>query len=204
MTRLVRVADRLAVGSRTLTRQLLIRTAAWCARGRRDDLAGWKAALGIIARILLLVLGVYVLARIVRALPNLMWLLSSAWTLAAWRAGKPATKHAEKTPTAPPTATPPTATGETLRRLLLDLMGDDSAVHLSTVLDHLQQRPDTAALTASWQLSDLRARLEAQDIPVHPKVKAGRRGPTRGVRRADLAPSPAAAPETSTAASTVA
>lgn len=198
MTRLSRTADRLTTGSSILTRRLFTGAAAWCARGRRKDLTGWKATLGIIARVLLLSLGAYLVARIVRALPSLMWLLSSAWTIAAWRAAKPA----GKAPTTSPTTTPPTATGEALRGLLLDLMGDDSAVHLSTVLDHLQQRPDTAALTASWQLSDLRARLEAQDIPVHPKVKAGRRGPTRGVRRADLPPSPAAPPQTSTAAST--
>lgn len=204
MNRLARTADRLTTGTGTLTRRLLTGAAAWCAHGRREDLTGWKATLGIIARVLLLTLGAYVLARIVRTLPALMWLLSSAWTLAAWRAGKPPAKDTEETPAEAPADAPPTATGEALRELLLDLMGDGSAVHLSTVLDHLQQRPDTAALTASWQLPDLRARLEAQNIPVHPKVKAGRRGPTRGVRRVDLTPSPAAGQETSTTASTAA
>ncbi|MFJ4624179.1 hypothetical protein [Streptomyces sp. NPDC088812] len=66
-------------------------------------------------------------------------------------------------------------------------MGDADAVHLRTVLAHLQRR-------GQWEgrkVADLRAASEALGIPVHPKVKVpGSRSPTRGVRRVDLAPSP--------------
>ncbi|MFE9684160.1 hypothetical protein [Streptomyces sp. NPDC006285] len=196
MTRLSYAADRLATGSRILARRLAVRTAAWCARGRRDDLTGWKAVLGIVARALVLVLGTYVLARIVRALPALMWLLSSAWTLAAWRASRTPAEATEKAPA----EEPPALDREAVRTLLLEVMGDASAVHLRAVLAHLQQR-------GQWKgrkVSDLRAALEALDIPVQPKVKARGGGPTRGVRRVDLAPSPATAPETSPTPSTAA
>ncbi|MFF3643397.1 hypothetical protein [Streptomyces sp. NPDC002564] len=201
MNRTRRTATRLAHGSTTLTRRLAARTAAWVARGRRPDLTGWRALLGCWARIALLAFGAYLLWRLLRALPALMWLLTTGWLAASWRAGR---EVAEQSSAEAPAAPPAAPSGEALRELLLTLMGSDSAVHLSTVLDHLQQRPDTAALTASWQVSDLRAQLEAAGIPVHLKVKAGGRGPTRGVRRVDLAPSPGATKETSTATSTAA
>ncbi|MEU6535532.1 hypothetical protein [Streptomyces sp. NPDC047000] len=202
MNRLARIAGRLADGSAVTARRLGARLTAWVARGRRDDLTGWRAALGCWARLIALILGLYLLWRLVRAVPALMWPITGAWTIAAWRAGKP-TPEAERQP-AEETPVEPTETvpGEAMRALLLDLMGTGSAVHLSTVLDHLQQQPDTAALTASWEISDLRSQLGALSIPVHPKVKAAGRGPTRGVRREDLAPSPAVAEETSTAPST--
>jgi hypothetical protein len=199
VTRTRRTAARLARGSVTVARRTANRTTAWVARGRRQDLPGWRSSLGCWARVLLLAVGAYLLWRLLRALPALMWLLTAGWLAASWRAGKQAPQQPSAGAPAGPAATP---SGEALRTLLLTLMGSGSAVHLSTVLDHLQQHPDTAPLTASWQVSDLRARLEALSIPVHPKVKAGGRGPTRGVRRVDLAPSPAAAPETSTATST--
>lgn len=209
MSRLARPACRIASGSTTVARRLAAGAAAWVRRGRRDDLTGVKAALGCWLRLALLALGGYLLWRLVRAVPNLMWVLTAGWIVASWRAGKPAPTEtpgtAHDTPPANTPETPsPAASREALRTLLLDLMGTGSAVHLSTVLDHLQKRPDTAALTASWKIADLRARLEALDITVQPKVKAHGKGATRGIRRVDLAPAPEAAPETSTAPSTAA
>ena len=204
MSRLAHPAGRLAIGSSVLLRRIGTRTAAWVARGRRQDLTGWRAALGCWARLLLVAFGGLLLWRIVRALPNLMWLLTGAWTIAAWRAGKPTSTAAEEPDEEGPEAGPKAAPGEAMRTLLVDLMGTGAAVHLSTVLDHLQQQPDTAALTASWEIADLRSQLETLGIPVHPKVKAGRRGPTRGVRREDLTPSPTVGLEASRAPSTAA
>jgi hypothetical protein len=200
VTRLARSADRLAVGSRAYARRLGTRAAAWCARGRRADLTGWRAALGIFVRLALLGLGVYLLARIVRALPSTMWLLTGWWTVASWRAGKPAVEAPEEELEEAPAE----LDVEAVRALLLEVMGDASAVHLRTVLAHLQQHPPTAARTAAWTVADLRARVEAMGIPV-PKVKApGSKSPTRGVRRADLTPSPTTAQETSPSSSTAA
>ncbi|MFE4051221.1 hypothetical protein [Streptomyces sp. YIM B13518] len=197
MSRLARPAGRLATGSSALVRSMAARAAAWCARGRRDDLTGWRAALGILVRLALLLLGAYLLARIVRALPALMWVISAGWTVAAWRAGRPAAEEPEE----PPAETPPTLDRDAVQTLLLEAMGDAPAVHLRTVLAHLQERGQWEGRT----VGDLRSALEALEIPVQPKVKvAGSKSPTRGVRRADLAPAPVAAQETSTTASTAA
>lgn len=204
MSRLARPADRLARGSATVARRLGNALCAWCARGRRHDLKGLVAILGIIVRVVLLAIGAYLLARLVRALPALMWLLTGVWTIAAWRAGKTAIAVAEEVPsesTEKPTAA---LDREAVRTLLLTLMGDGSGVHLRTVLAHLQQHPPTARLTAPWKVTDLRARLVALEVPVDRSVKV-RGVPTWGVRRRDLeAPSPAVAEETSTSPSTAA
>ncbi|MFC9949212.1 hypothetical protein ACFVIN_01365 [Streptomyces prasinus] len=200
MSRLARPAARLATGSNLLVRRLAARAATWCARGRRDDLTGWRAALGIVVRLALLLLGAYLLARIVRALPALMWLLSTGWTAAAWRAGRPAAEATEEEPEEAPAEAAPVLDREAVRTLLLEVMGDAPAVHLRTVLAHLQERGQWEGRT----VGDLRAALEALEIPVQPKVKAPGGGPTRGVRRVDLTPSPADTQETSPAASTAA
>lgn len=171
----------------------------WVRAGRREDLSGWQAALGPLVRVVFLGLLAYVLWAIVRALPWLLWLLGALWLRAAWKAAR------DRPTGTPDEAARPASTGgdgAALRALVLRLMGTGSAVHLRTVLEHLQQDPETAALTARWTIADLRARLEAQGIPVHPKVKAGGGGPTRGVRREDLAPSPSAPQETASTAST--
>ncbi|MDX2519372.1 hypothetical protein PV355_30250 [Streptomyces stelliscabiei] len=186
MTRLSHAAGRLSVGSRTYARRLGTRAAAWCARGRRSDLPGWRGALGIFVRIALLALGVYVLARLVRALPSLMWLLTGWWTIASWRAGKPPPKPAEQTPQTPSAE----AGAEAVRTLLLDLMGTGSGVHLRTVLKHLQEHRQWEGRT----VTDLRVHLERLGVPVDRGVKVGRT-PTWGVRRRDLQPPSPAEPQ---------
>ncbi|MFD4264052.1 hypothetical protein ACFWR9_42220 [Streptomyces sp. NPDC058534] len=194
MSRLSHPAGRIASGSAILARRLGTAAAAWVRRGRRGDLTGVKAALGGWLRLALLALGGYLLWRLVRAFPNLLWMLSAGWLVASWRAGRQTpVPAAEDTPAAPDV--------EAVRTLLLEAMGEADAVHLRTVLAHLQQQGHGEG----WTVGDLRARLEALHIPVHAKVKApGSRSPTRGVRRADLTPSPAAAEEPSTAPSTAA
>lgn len=198
MSRLARPAGRLAIGSGIVARRLAARAAAWCTRGRRQDLTGWRAALGVLLRLAVLGLGLYVLARIVRALPVLMVLLTTGWTVASWRAARPSEQTAEEpSEGAAPTA-PPAPDREAVRTLLLDLMGEGSGVHLRTVLAHLQKHGQWGGRS----VTDLRLRLGSLDIPVDRGVKVAG-VPTWGVRRRDLdAPSPAAAPEASTASST--
>jgi hypothetical protein len=198
VSRLARPAGRIATGSRIVARQLAARAAAWCARGRRDDLAGWRAALGIVARLALLGLGLYLVARLVRALPALMWVLSAGWLAAAWRAGRHRPAETEDTA---PEEEPAGPDVDAVRTLLLEAMGDADAIHLRTALAHLQEKGHGRG----WTVADLRARLEALGIPTQPKVKArGSKSPTRGVRRVDLASSPATAEEAPAAASTAA
>lgn len=201
MSRIARPANRLCTGSSIVARRLGARAAAWCARGRRDDLTGWKAKLGVLARIAALILGAYLLARMVRAVPALMWLLSAGWTVASWRAGRPADEESKEEPEEGPIETAPVLGRQAVQTLLLEVMGDAPAVHLRTVLTYLQEQGHGE----DWTVADLRARLEALNIPTDPKVKVpGSKSPTRGVRRVDLTPSPAVAQETSTAPSTAA
>ncbi|MFI7656048.1 hypothetical protein ACIBX9_25545 [Streptomyces albidoflavus] len=90
MSRLRPAADRLARGAGRIGPALVRRTVAWVRRGHRDDLTGLAAHLGTIARAALIALGIYLLARIVRASPALMWALAGVGLAAAWRAGRPA------------------------------------------------------------------------------------------------------------------
>ncbi|SEC03730.1 hypothetical protein SAMN04490357_1021 [Streptomyces misionensis] len=182
MSRLARPAARLADGSAILARAIGRRVTAWVARGRRHDLTGWRAALGCWFRLAVLTLGVYLLWRLVRAMPNLMWVFSGVWVIAAWRAGRNASADVEEADEEAPA--PPDA--EAVRALLLALMGDGSGVHLRTVLAHLQEH-------AGWEgrtMADLRARLDRLGIPFDRNVKVAG-VPTWGVRRRDLeAPTP--------------
>ncbi|MFC9682710.1 hypothetical protein [Streptomyces sp. NPDC056948] len=191
------LAGRLARGSYTVWERRAEALTAWVRAGRRDDLDGWKAALGPLVRLLLLGVLAYAVWAIVRALPWLMWLLAGWWIRAAWRASREAPAEAAERS---PEQAAHTLHVEVLRKLLLDLMGTGSGVHLRTVLAHLQEH-------GQWEgrkVADLRVHLTRLDIPVHRGVKVGRT-PTWGVRRRDLeAPSPAAAQETSTAPSTAA
>ncbi|MEV8600463.1 hypothetical protein AB0465_11355 [Streptomyces griseoviridis] len=202
MSRLAPGADRLARGTYLAARRCLDRAAAWIARARRDDLTGWRAALGCWVRVALLALGVLLLGRLIRALPALMWLLSGAWLVAAWRAGRPASAETADEPSEEPlTEAPAEAPGEALRALLLEVMGEADAVHLATVLAHLQKKGHWTGRT----VTDLRRRLAALEVPHDRSVKV-RGVPTWGVRRKHLqeAPSPAPTQETPTEASTAA
>jgi len=196
VNRLARTADRLATGSTLLARSLAARCADWIRKGRRDDLTGWRAALGCWARLALLGLTGYALCRLIRAVPNLMWLLSTAWLFAAWRAGKPSGEDQDQEDDDDPRE----ASTEAVRRLLLEVMGDADAVHLRTVLARLHQDGQWEGRT----VTDLRTRLTLLGITTDRGVKVGGI-PTWGVRRRDLqAPSPADTHEPSTEPSTAA
>lgn len=201
MTRLTRTAGRLADGSSALARRLGARLADWVARARRDDLTGWRAALGCWLRLALLTLGVYLLWRLVRAVPALLWLLSAGWIAAAWRAGRAAPPEAsDETPDETPEQAAPAPDVEAVRRLLLDVMGDAPAVHLRTVLAHLQERGHWEGRT----VTDLRTHLALLQVPHDSRVKVAG-VPTWGVRRRDLeVPHPRAVQEASPAPSTAA
>ncbi|WP_326811649.1 hypothetical protein [Streptomyces scopuliridis] len=195
-TRLQHLARRLWDGSGVLARRRADAVAAWVRRGRRDDLTGVPAILGCWLRALLVLLGGYLLWRLIRAAPGLLWLIVPVW---CWRAVR-AVPSADDAESVPDEGAEASARDDVLA-LLFDILGDRPAVHLSEVLQHLQKQ----GRGEGWTVTDLRARLEALDIPVAAKVKAGGKSPTRGVRKsALLALSPETAPEASTAPSTAA
>lgn len=162
MSRRQAAARRLWDGSRALARRLGDRAAAWVRRG--------PTRAHRVVRAVLLLAGLYVLARIVRAAPQLMWALTTVWLWRAWRAVTPAPE-------------PPAAPADPVLTVLWECLGDRDRVHLSTVLAYLQERGQGR----DWTVTDLRLRLEALGIPVRPKVKVAG-VPTRGVLAADLPP----------------
>ncbi|WP_326779702.1 hypothetical protein OG481_02070 [Streptomyces longwoodensis] len=196
MSRLASTASRLADGSSVLARRLTAWAAAWVARGRRHDLTGWRAALGCWARLTVFAFGLYLLWRLVRAVPQLMWLLTGAWTALAWRAGRPRPAPAEE-PAPAPREDVREATLEWIRQQI----GDRQGVHLRDLLRHAQAH----GMFEGMEVAEFRGHLQRWNIPVHRGVKVAG-VPTWGVRLKDLddAPSPAAAEEASTEASTAA
>lgn len=194
-----RALQRLATGHTALQHRITTALTAWVRRGRRDDLEGLAAALGCWLRLALLTAagaGVYLA---VRSRPRLMWLLAAIWAIAAWRAAaapRPAEEAATNTP-----EEPQTDPRDAVLRMLYEALGDRPAMFLSELLQDLQKRGHMEGRT----VADLRARLEALDIPVEMRLKQGGRGPTRGVVRSQLPPLPApegteASPAPSTAA----
>ncbi|GGX02026.1 hypothetical protein [Streptomyces chryseus] len=184
MNRRTRLAHRLHYGSAALARRLGTRTAAWIARGPGQPQR--------VVRTVLVVVGLYYAARIIRAAPGLLFVLVPAWCIAAVRHAAPI----EGEEPAPKNG-PETLPADAVRALLFECLGDRDRVHLSTVLAHLQKEGHGEG----WTVADLRVRLEALNIPVRPKVKIGG-VPTRGVHRDDLTPpSPVADPAASPAAS---
>ncbi|MEU0084915.1 hypothetical protein [Streptomyces sp. NPDC006274] len=172
-----RAAQRLADGSRIVYEQRTAALTAWVKAGRREDLDGWRAALGPLLRLAVLAAAACVAYAVVRAIPWLMWLLTAWWVRSAWRAA-PAAQQAAGTP---PVEAPDQPGVEPLLALLRQVLGGRPAVHLSEVLTHLQAHGQWEGRT----VADLRAHFEALRIPVDPKVKVGG-SPTRGVRRRDL------------------
>lgn len=191
MTRRQRAAERLATGSVVLAGRLWDGACAWCARGRREDLDGWRAVLGVIGRVLLLAFGAYILARLVRALPALMWALTGWWLLASWQAGK---SGVTQVPAAPRQA-PPDEVYEATLTWIREQIGDRQGVHLRDLLAHAQAH----GMFEGLEVSELKGHLERWGVPVRKRVRVRGLGVTVGIHRDDLAapsgPSPAAAPE---------
>ncbi|MET7412497.1 hypothetical protein [Streptomyces rubiginosohelvolus] len=181
-------AQRLATGSHTLITRIGARTADWIRAGRRDDLTGLAAALGCIARALLVAAGAYLLWRIIRAAPALLWALVPVWCWAALRAAprsaaEPVSEEAPEEPEPDPR--------DAVLRLLYEALGDRPSMYLSDLLHHLQEQGHGKG----WSVADLRARLEALRIPVEMRLKTGGRNASRGVVKAQLPPLPGHTPQ---------
>ncbi|KPL31135.1 hypothetical protein JI76_18215 [Streptomyces anulatus] len=189
-TRLQHLARRLVDGARILTRRQARRIAAWIRAGRRDDLTGLAAALGCIARALIVAAGAYLLWRVIRAAPALLWVLVPAWCWAALRAApRTATEHppeeAPEEPEQSPGSTPEEVYDATLEWIHQQI-AQRNGIHLSELLSHAQAH----GLFAGLDLPNFRATLERWHIPVRQQLKVGGRN-RPGIHREDLPPRPA-------------
>ncbi|MFE1329743.1 hypothetical protein [Streptomyces microflavus] len=191
-------AQRLTTGSHALINRIGTRTADWIRAGRRDDLTGLAAALGCILRALLAAAGAYLLWRIIRAAPALLWALVPAWCWAALRAA-PRTAAENFSEEAPEEPEPDPR--DAVLRLLYEALGDAPSMYLADLLQQLQEEGHGKG----WKVADLRARLEALGIPVEQRLRTGGRGASRGIVRDQLPPLPDQTPQgASTAPSTAA
>lgn len=168
-------ARTLTAGQRILVRRLADRAAAWVRAGRREDLTGLAAVLGCILRLVVLAAGAYGAWLLIRRWPAILWAAVPLWCWAAIRA-------LPRNTTAQAPAVPDTEVHrEQLLTLVQDLIGDRPGVHLSTLLEHLQQHGQGEG----WDIALLRTRLPLLGIPVRRSVKVERRV-AYGVHRDDL------------------
>lgn len=183
-------AERLTTGTRILARRAATGAADWVRDGRRHDLTGWRAALGPIARIAVLALGLWVLWRVLRAVPVLLWLATPAWLWGAWRAGKPtppaSAEPADEAPDEPdeePSAEDPEPAPPDPRTTVLlwlaDTIGNRPGIHLGELHSKLTDRPALAHL----KRADIRTLLDRYGIAVERTLRVGRIAGRSGVSR---------------------
>ncbi|MBZ6250555.1 hypothetical protein KVH27_19505 [Streptomyces olivaceus] len=183
MSRLAGPATRLTVGSRLTARRIGSAAARWVRRGRRQDLTGWKAALGCWLRLGLLVVGGWLLWRLVRAVPNLMWVLTAGWIVASWRAGKPAPAEAlDEASEEPPIEAPEIPHRHLLIHWLDRLTRDRAGIHLTELHQTLTKDPAAATLTRA----QMRAWLDRHHITVDRTLRVGSVAGRSGVSRATV------------------
>lgn len=174
-----RIATRITTGAAILASRIRAALARWVASGRRPDLSGWRAALGPLARAGLLLAAGYVVVRLVRAAPAVLWLLAPAWLVAAWRAApRPAPPEAA----AEPRTKPPTDPRAALARWLLQAIGDRPGIHLYELYPAMRQLPGKEGASDTT----LRAALLALGVTVTRSMRVPPVEGRSGVRREDV------------------
>lgn len=173
------LVNRLAAGSAQLAHQLRARLADWIARGRREDLSGWKAALGPAARSFAVLVIACGAARVVRAVPVLLWLLVPAWTVAAYRAAPPL---AAAGPVGDEHQELPADPRADLARWVLQIIGERPGVHLYELYPAMRRLPGREGLSDP----QLRAALRVLGITVTRSLRVPPVEGRSGVRREDV------------------
>ncbi|MFI1607833.1 hypothetical protein ACH4YN_37965 [Streptomyces griseofuscus] len=187
-----RVAERnaegwLSEGSEAIWQRLNDAVTGWIRDGRRDDLDGWRAALGPLIRLALVGAVGYGAWALVRRFPWLLWLLLAGLVAAAWRVThkRPAEDTAEPAEGTPAERSPEEARAaaeKTFVAYLIDSIGEAQGVHLSTLAEGLNM----AGSQRVWGVAEVRAQCEAFHIPCRRSVKVRGRGVAWGVHRDDI------------------
>jgi hypothetical protein len=175
-----RAAQRVVTGTAIVYRRRADALAAWVAAGRRDDLTGWRAALGPLLRLAMLAAAAYIVWAILARAAWLMWLLTALWLRAAWRAGRGRAEEPDSAPEEDEPA-PPDDVYEATLEWVRGQVADRNGVHLSDLLDHAHAH----GLFTDLDVPGFRAALERWGFPVRQQLKvAGRNRP--GIHRDDL------------------
>ena len=183
------VADRIARGASLVARRRATALADWVRAGRRDDLTGWRAALGPLARLAVLAVAAWILYSLVRALPWLMWILVAIGLRVAWRAGKQTPVAGAGEDSVRASERSPEETREAIHTWVRAAIGERQGVHLRDLLTNAQQHHMFEGL----EMADFRTHLERWEVPVRKRVRVRGLGVTVGIHRDDL-PAPAGTP----------
>lgn len=182
MIPLDRAAGRLGTGSGLLARRLRRRLARWIAKGRRADLTGLPAVLGCIVRAGFLLLAAYLVARFVRALPAVLWLLVPAWCIAAYQAAPAPAKEPPKPAAEDAPEQAPPDPRIAFARWLLQTIGQRPGIHLRELYPAMRQLPGHEGLDDAA----LRGALRALGVPVTRSMRIGPVEGRSGVRLVDV------------------
>jgi hypothetical protein len=190
----------LAEGSEAMWQRLTDGVTGWIRAGRRDDLDGWRAALGPIIRLALVGALGYGAWALVRRFPWLLWLLLAGFLTAAWKVThrRPAEDVDEPAEDEPAEQSPEerrAAAEQAFVEYVVASIGDAKGVHLSTLAEGL----DRPGYLPGWGVAEVRAQLGRLNIPCRRSVKvrnaAGEWAVAWGVHRDDVPalndPSPA-------------
>ncbi|OUC84905.1 hypothetical protein [Streptomyces swartbergensis] len=177
----------LAEGSEAIWQRFADGVTGWIRAGRRDDLEGWRAALGPIVRLVLVGAVGYGVWALVRRFPWLLWLLLAGFIAAAWKAThkRPAEDVDEPVEDELGERSPEelrAAAEKTFVAYLIDQIGEAQGVHLSTLAEGL----NLAGSSRVWGVAEVRAQCEAFNIPCRRSVKVRGRGVAWGVHRDDI------------------
>ncbi|MFI6465688.1 hypothetical protein [Streptomyces sp. NPDC050538] len=177
----------LSEGTEAIWQRLADSVTGWIRAGRRDDLEGWRAALGPLIRLALVGAVGYGVWALVRRFPWLLWLLLAGLVAAAWRAThkRPAGDTAEPAEDAPAEQSPGEARAAAEKSFvayLIESIGEGQGVHLSTLAEGLNM----AGAQRVWGVAEVRAQCEAFGIPCRRSVKVRGRGVAWGVHRDDI------------------
>jgi hypothetical protein len=188
----------LAEGSEAIWQRFADGVTGWIRAGRRDDLEGWRAALGPVVRLVLVGAVGYGAWALVRRFPWLLWLLLAGLIAAAWKAthkhpaedvdepvedvDEPAEDElAEQTP-----EERRAAAEKAFVEYVVASIGEAKGVHLSTLAEGL----DRPGYLPGWGVAEVRAQLGALNIPCRRSVKvrnaAGEWAVAWGVHRDDI------------------
>jgi hypothetical protein len=177
----------LAEGSEAIWQRLADGVTGWIRDGRRDDLEGWRAALGPLFRLALVGALGYCAWLIVRRFPWLLWLLLAGVVAAAWKAShkRPAEDVDEPAEDDLAEQSPEerrAAAEKAFVEYVVASIGEAKGVHLSTLAEGL----DRPGYLPGWGVAEVRAQLGALGIPCRRSVKVRGRGVAWGVHRDDI------------------
>lgn len=181
----------LAEGSEAIWERLTDGVTGWIRKGRRDDLDGWKAALGPLFRLVLVGALGYGVWALVRRFPWLLWLLLAWFLTAAWKAThrRPAEDAGEPAEDEPGELSPEerrAAAEQAFVEYVVASIGEAKGVHLSTLAEGL----DRPGYLPGWGVAEVRAQLGRLNIPCRRSVKvrnaAGDWAVAWGVHRDDV------------------